>query len=119
MKTDKKSTGVPEMVKDIMKTIEEKNEQTIKLMHIIHFYESFKFQLKLIIKHGSDYDERIQEKANFLKHMCDEAENRAEESTETTLYALYQDQNFINKEGIAKPVPRTANIKPTERNKIN
>ena len=89
MKTDKKSTGVPEMVKDIMKTIEEKNEQTIKLMHIIHFYESFKL------------------------------ENRAEESTETTLYALYQDQNFINKEGVAKPVPRTANIKPTEKNKIN
>ena len=115
----KKNPSTEEMLQDIMKKIEDTNENSIKLMHIIHFYESFILNLKLIIKHGYGHDDAIEEKAKFFKKIVDTAEDRAEEMTETTLYELYQDQNFIKKEGIAKPVPRSNEDKSIDKNKLN
>jgi hypothetical protein len=115
----KKNPSTEKMMQDIMKKIEETNENSIKLMYIIHFYESFVFNLKLIIKNGFDHDDAIREKAKFLEKIVNTAEDRAEEMTETTLYKLYQDQNFMNKEGVAKPVPRTYNNEPIDKNKLN
>ena len=134
--TDKKNknlepAGVDELFQKMFKQIEARNNDLINLIEIIHFYETYVYQLKTLMDLGQKFgdltnDPAAIDKVDFLKKIFTDAENSAERTSESTLYELYQDQNTIRKEGTAKPVFRTDEDRNLEdgcdlisKNKIN
>ena len=120
---------VDKLFQKMFNQIESRNKDLISLIEIIHFYETYVYQLKTLMDLGQRFgtstnDLAAIDKALFLKKVFTDAENSAERTSESTLYELYQDQNTIRKEGVAKPVFRTDEDRSLEdilisKNKIN